>query len=246
MAPKFNAVFALDPSATMIEQAEKLTDEESAINNIVFVESSAEELSAIEESSVDVVVSGQAAHWFDMSRVWLELHRVLRKGGTVAFWGYKDNVIIGHPKATEVLGRYCYENDESLMGPYWEQPGRSILIDLYRSIEPPEEWFDGFERREYEPIAAAKGKGADEVMIEKEVTLAELGNYVRTFSAYHNWAEKHPDRKAKQDDGEGDVVDDMFEEMLEAEPEWKVKGHQWAEINVKIEWGSVILMARKK
>lgn len=42
--------------------------------------------------SVDFVFRGsgldiaQACHWFDWSKVWPEMERVLRVGGTAAFW----------------------------------------------------------------------------------------------------------------------------------------------------------------
>ena len=86
-----------------------------------------------------MVVAGQAAHWFDYGKVWPELSRTVRRGGTLAFWGYKDNVFVEHPAASKVLDRYCY--GEGTMGPYWEQPGRGILRDLYRVVVPPEgEW----------------------------------------------------------------------------------------------------------
>lgn len=29
---------------------------------------------------------GEAVHWFDFDRFWPELYRVLKKGGSAAFW----------------------------------------------------------------------------------------------------------------------------------------------------------------
>jgi hypothetical protein len=57
---------------------------------------------------------------------------------------------------------------------------------------------------------------------------------------------EHPQQKARKDGGEGDIVDEMFEKMLEVEPEWKKQGENWRDIPVENEWGSVILLARKK
>jgi hypothetical protein len=37
------------------------------------------------EDGVDLVVAGQAAHWFDYPKVWKQLTRSVRSGGTVAF-----------------------------------------------------------------------------------------------------------------------------------------------------------------
>ena len=76
---------------------------------IDFVQSPAERLEFLENDSVDLVIAGmsshqlpdptlgtrllsgmhaiaQACHWFDWSKVWPEVGRVLRKGGSAAFW----------------------------------------------------------------------------------------------------------------------------------------------------------------
>lgn len=68
----------------------------------------------------------------------------------------------------------------------------------------------------------------------------------RTFSALHGWQEAHPERISRDKGGPGDLVDEMFDEMLEAEPEWKKEGDKWMEKVVEVEWGSYILMARRR
>lgn len=89
----------------MIEQARgSLPDAQK--NNIQYHVSSAEDLSFIQDESIDIVTagaladiaclivdqnetsesSGQAVHWFDYQRLWPEVERVLKRGGTAAFW----------------------------------------------------------------------------------------------------------------------------------------------------------------
>lgn len=191
-----------------------------------------------------MVVAGQAAHWFDYKKVWPELYKKLRKGGTVAFWGYKDNYFVDYPRATKVLDEYCY--GEKTMGHFWEQPGRNILRDKYYAIIPPTEDFEDVERIEYEPSTRGRGSGEGELLMERRGTLGQMEGYTRTFSAYHNWRAAHPGEMARKDGGEGDIVDEMFERMLEVEPEWREKGENWRDFEVENEWGSVILLARKK
>ncbi|KAE8441565.1 hypothetical protein EG329_004684 [Mollisiaceae sp. DMI_Dod_QoI] len=235
LSPSFTRVLATDPSSSMITQASSTT---SPIQypNIEFKQASAEDLSFIPDGTLDMVVAGQAAHWFDYSKVWPELSRKVRSGGTVAFWGYKDNIFVDHPEATRLLDYYCY--GEKTMGPYWEQPGRQILRDKYREIVPPvNEWGD-VERVVYEPGTEGKGSGEGELLMGRRLKLGEVEGYLRTFSSYHNW-------KAGNG-GERDIVDVMFEEMVEAESEWKKAGDKWRDVEVENEWGSVILMARKK
>jgi hypothetical protein len=56
----------------------------------------------------------------------------------------------------------------------------------------------------------------------------------------------HEGLKSREDGGEGDIVDEMFDKMLEAEPEWRAMGERWRDLEVESEWGSVILLARRK
>jgi SAM-dependent methyltransferase len=227
----------------MITQAQSTPSNSS---NITFKQGTAEDLSDLEDGSLDMVVSGQAAHWFEYAKAWPELKKKVRAGGTLAFWGYKDPVFVDYPAATKVFDDYCY--GPNAMGPFWEQPGRNIVRDKYRAIVPPAEDWLNVERIEYEPgtKGCGSGNGTGTVLMHKMAKLGEVEGYVRTFSSYHNWMAQHPDRRAKKDGGKGDIVDEMFEKILEAEPTWKAEGERWKEFEVENEWGSVILMARKR
>ena len=241
LSPSFTHILATDPSTVMVAQAQSSTPINS---NITFKERSAEDLSDVEDGSLDMVVAGQAAHWFDYSKVWPELKKKVRSGGTLALWGYNDNIFVDYPAATKILDRYCYGPDT--MGPCWEQPGRNILRDRYHTIVPPPEDWQDVERIEYEPSTKGSDSGKGTVLMHKKAKLGEMEGYTRTFSAYHNWMAQHMNEKAKKDGGEGDIVDEMFEKMIEAEPEWKIQGQNWRDFEVENEWGSVILLARKK
>ncbi|PMD47189.1 S-adenosyl-L-methionine-dependent methyltransferase [Hyaloscypha variabilis F] len=245
LSPSFTRIIATDPSNAMITQA-IASSPKAKYPNIEFRQASAEDLSFLEDGSVDMVVAGQAAHWFDYGKVWPELSRTVRRGGTLAFWGYKDNVFVEHPAASKVLDRYCY--GEGTMGPYWEQPGRGILRDLYRVVVPPEGEWEDVTRVEYEPGTKGVGSGVGEVLMRGRMKLGEAEGYLRTFSAFHNWAAdgKNKGRVKKAEGGDGDIVDELFEEMRRVEPEWEAAGEKWRDVEVENEWGSVILLARRK
>jgi SAM-dependent methyltransferase len=225
----------------MVGQAQSTS---SSYKNVEFEQGNAEDLSTVEDGSLDMVVSGQAAHWFDYAKVWPELKRKVRRGGTLAFWGYKDNAFVDYPEATQILDHYCY--GPTTMGPYWEQPGRSILRDLYRDIMPPTNDWESIERIEYQPAMSSKTRGEGDVLMQKRLKLGEIEGYMRTFSCFHSWAEANKDKKSRNDGGQGDIVDEMLDKMLEAEPEWKGEGDRWRDFEVENEWGSIILLARKK
>lgn len=239
----------------MINQARKIAAESDTAGNVQWRQASAENLDFVEDGSLDMVVAGQAAHWFDFPRVWGLVRRKLRVGGTVAFWGYKDNLLVDFPAATEVLDRYCYGEGERFMGRFWEQPGRERLRDLYRDevMRPPGDGFGDVEFARYEPglRGTRSGEGIAEggVVMGKRMKLGELEGYWRTFSAFHGWQRENQERKRREEgeEGSGDLIDEMFEEMLEVEPKLRAReGEDWRDVEVETEWGTVILLARKK
>lgn len=67
----------------MLEQAKSsiLKDEYS---KLTYHEASAESLPFIKDGTINLVVAGQAAHWFEY------IKRVFRKGSALAFWGHND------------------------------------------------------------------------------------------------------------------------------------------------------------
>jgi trans-aconitate 3-methyltransferase len=229
----------------MIAQAKKMTNDPK----IEFLQGSAEDLSFLPDSSVDMVVAGQAAHWFDYGKVWPNLARVTKAGGTVAFWGYKDNKLLGQEKATEIMERFVYGFGEVAsgfegMGKYWEQPGRNILRDLLRSVAPPESDWQDVERLEHEP--GQKGQEEKFSWQTKTMKLGEMEAYTRTFSCYSAWKEAYPNVKSRAEGGSGDVVDVMWDYMIDAIPEWKKRGANWRDAEVVSDWGTYILMARRR
>jgi ubiquinone/menaquinone biosynthesis C-methylase UbiE len=90
----------------MIDQAVGITYPGNGYCNVTYREASAESLPFLMEEEVDMVVAGQAAHWFDLPRLRPEMNRIMRKGGTLAFWGYKDHVFVDYPRATDILNQY--------------------------------------------------------------------------------------------------------------------------------------------
>jgi SAM-dependent methyltransferase len=241
LADEFEQMYGIDPSAGMIAQAESLT---SNAKNVTFVRSSAESLPFLQDNSVDLVVSGEAAHWFDYERLFTELKRVVKPGGTIAFWGYADHVYVGYPRASAVLRHYASAKDTALLGPYWPQPGHRILQDKLRALRPPPEDWTDIQRLEYEPGMQGAESGQGTRLMDRRVTLGESLEYIRTWSAYHRWREAHPGRKMRSEGGDGDVVDDLCDKMLAAEKDWQ-ESPSPLDKEVKIEWTSVIILARK-
>ena len=74
-----NKVIGVEPNKEMREAGERLL---ANYKNFVSVNATAED-TGIETGSVDVVVAGQAFHWFDKEKAKAEFKRILKPGGTV-------------------------------------------------------------------------------------------------------------------------------------------------------------------
>ena len=221
----------------MLAQARSSTAQED-YPNIVFRRSSAESLTFLENETVDLVVAGQAAHWFDTPVLFPEMGRILRKGGTLAFWAYTDPVFVDYPKASEILHEYAYNNDERSLGSHWSQPGRSKVENKLRDIEPPVDKWE-VERIEYEPGIRGPKTGQGTMFLSRLMPLGECMDFIRTWSSYSAWQDTFGAQ------GGEDVVDEMFDQMRSAEPDWP-KDEAWVEKKVEMEWGSGLLLARRK
>jgi SAM-dependent methyltransferase len=73
-------VFAIEPNQEMREAGERLLQ---AHPNFASVNGTAE-ATTLPDHSVDVIVAGQAFHWFDRERTKAEFQRILKPGGYVA------------------------------------------------------------------------------------------------------------------------------------------------------------------
>lgn len=220
----FRYVIGVDISEVMIKEAN--SKRTSQLSQVIEFRVGSEASIPADSNSVDMVTAAECMHWFDHEKFFDEASRVLKSGGTLAFWGYGDPVFIDYPDASLILKRYIYVDPEYL-GPYWEYPGTNYLRNNYRDIEIPSELFTDIERVEYEPGV----RNEKALVLSKEyIGTKQLRNLIRTWSAYHLWKKMNPH--------EPDVVDLLFDEIS--------KDLHWTEETVlKVQWNSVYAFATK-
>jgi ubiquinone/menaquinone biosynthesis C-methylase UbiE len=81
------AIDAIEPNAPMREAGERSLQDKTEVR---FVDGRAE-ASTLEPASVDLVIAGQAFHWFEVAPTIVELRRILTAGGRVALiWNVRD------------------------------------------------------------------------------------------------------------------------------------------------------------
>jgi SAM-dependent methyltransferase len=134
-------VVATDPSAQMLEHLR-------AHHPHAWVLRAAAEHIPLPPRSVDVVVAGQAFHWFDLERALPEIARVLTPGGRIALaWNVRDERVPWVRRLGDLVGRNDLESDptHALLGSHlfgyvdtatfrtWQPLGRSGLRDLVTS-----------------------------------------------------------------------------------------------------------------
>ena len=79
---------------------------------------------------LDLIVVGQAAHWFDFDKFYPEVQRVLRPGGLLALVGYH---LLKIDEPTDDIINHLYRN---ILGEYWD-PERRHVDAAYTSLPFP-------------------------------------------------------------------------------------------------------------
>jgi SAM-dependent methyltransferase len=122
LAPHFDKVVGLDPSADQIANA---TPDE----RIEYRCASAERL-PLPDASASLITAAQAAHWFDLPAFYREVRRVGTPGAVVALISY--GVLTLEPRLDARFQRFY--RDE--IGPYWP-PERKLVDTGYATIDFP-------------------------------------------------------------------------------------------------------------
>ena len=82
---KFNKVIGTDPSENMLS-AVQVPPAAEGKPPIEFKVGRVEDLFFLPSNSIDMATAGQAAHWFNHEKALPEIARVLKPGGTLAFF----------------------------------------------------------------------------------------------------------------------------------------------------------------
>ncbi|KAH7890649.1 S-adenosyl-L-methionine-dependent methyltransferase [Phlebopus sp. FC_14] len=246
---RFKKVFGVDPSAKMVDsarQALQVVQQDIPHGQIEYVQSPAENLDFLQPETVDLMIAAQAGHWFDWSKMWPELARVLRKGGSAAIWNYSEFRLPRYPSLSPIITHYHKGTDPlTSVGPYWEQPGRSILdnhlvaIPDARGVVPGV--FKDFTRSYFTGVHYPHLPSPRPILMRKTMTWSDLYGYFLSYSALHTFLKHHPEDKLNPD---GDISMRFWKSLMTLAGEQdgvEVDGKD----NVDVEWPLALIMARK-
>ncbi|KAH3884607.1 putative methyltransferase DDB_G0268948 [Dreissena polymorpha] len=155
----FSRVIGCDVSKEQIKSAvkhEKLT----------YTVCSGENLSFLQDGSVDLLTIAQALHWLDRETFFKEVIRVLKPGGVFAGYGYGNNILNNEDANNIVKKFYSFT-----LGKYWDKQ-RSHIDNMYMDIKLP---FHEQQRIEDERVSIRRTMPVD----------AYIG-YVSTWSAWQS------------------------------------------------------------
>jgi SAM-dependent methyltransferase len=140
-------VVAVDPSPQMLgELAGRLPTVTTAVGSA--------EAIPVGDASVDVVVAGQAAHWFEPAPAAREIRRVLRPGGTLGLvWNSRDERVAWVGALGELITAESrdHEADQGVVHRFAEElsAGVDVLESVIVQQVTPEDVVAGIATRSY-------------------------------------------------------------------------------------------------
>jgi len=152
LAARFAQVLGTDISAAQLASAPALASVEYRVTPA--------EASGLPDRSTDLVTVAQALHWFDLSKFYAEVRRVLKPQGVIAAWGY-NRLQVGQPEVQRIVD--CFY--EETVGSYWP-PERMLVENSYCDLDFP-----------FSHIAAPQ------FSLHKDWTREHLLGYLRSWSA---------------------------------------------------------------
>lgn len=258
----FKRVIGVDPSESMIEGAKSyLQGHEDQGTKFELVQSSAEDLSFLQNNSVDLVVGAQAAHWFDWAKIWPEIGRTLRPGGSVAFWVYSEFRLAAYPSLTPLITQYAQGTDaKTSLGPHWQRPGRTILerhlVDVPEPLSILNEqgitefsFPDKLDRLYFTGSYYSQELPQEltlPIISKVETTWRGLLGYLYTWSSLHNYQERYPEDRSLSFDqgGEGNIAERFWKSLVTGAE--KESGRKQNEDDpIVVDWPIALIMTHK-
>lgn len=119
---RFKKVFATDISQQQLDHAIKA-------DNITYSVQPAENTD-FSNQAFDLITVGQALHWFDLEKFYMEVRRVAKPDSLLAVWGYALCTV------SPEIDKHFLHFYHHIVGPYWDS-ARKMVEEEYRTIPFP-------------------------------------------------------------------------------------------------------------
>jgi SAM-dependent methyltransferase len=180
LAEHFDQVIGIDPSEAQLQHATS--------HSRVSYQVGQETCLPAADGTVAAVTSSQAAHWFDISKFYQEVDRVLKPGGCLALWMYGNFEIHGDDELQTMIVDSFYE-DLLGKGGYWDDR-RRLVENRYRDIPLLSDINDNY-------LGERINTGYD---IQRTFATNELIGYLRSWSAYVTYCKENSIQECSDED----------------------------------------------
>jgi ubiquinone/menaquinone biosynthesis C-methylase UbiE len=167
-------VYAVEPEAQMRRQAERMLTQYPAFHSLA----GTAEATGLETASIDLIVVGQALHWFNPVRAGAEFARIIKPGGWLAavenrFVGAADRDTVNHIETFFAPATSTYASFPMCITETWEQfiGGARSAAAAPRTGDPEYKEFELQQRAVFDAQAKA---GLIEVHYTTELAVGRL------------------------------------------------------------------------
>lgn len=115
---RFHKVIGTDMNVEQIEGGRAFLQEVHGVDRVDMQVGAAGQCDWLQSQSADLVIAAEAVHWFDVEQWTAEAGRVLKPGGTLAFWFYPPQCVFTSTtdKAQDYLEQLFYEREKQREG----------------------------------------------------------------------------------------------------------------------------------
>lgn len=207
----------MDPSGSMVEQAQKDSSRRGLADQTTFLKCAGEmcheTLSTTIYGHADVITAAMSAHWMQMPAFYAAAANALRPGGTLAIWTASS--LYAHPSTPNAAKIQEALNDceDHLLKPYHHSfigltRGGYAALELPWSLDPPVPGFleVDFVRKEWDvngiPSAPPldDGRPGNFLMGNRKFRVDELEKGLGSSSSVVRFREANPDKAYTEED----------------------------------------------
>jgi len=183
---KGNKVYAVEPNKDMRKAAEQIYIDDK---NFASVDSKAE-ATTLESKIIDIIVSGQAFHWFDKEKCKEEFKRILKTNGyVVLMWNLRDRKSAFMNDYENVLIKYGKDYEKL----YQDDVDETEIRDFFAPAEVKINTFSNFQELNYDSL---KGR----LLSSSYIPLEDNPLYVEMLQTLENiFDEKNMNGKVKME-----------------------------------------------
>ncbi|CAF4433916.1 unnamed protein product [Rotaria socialis] len=173
LAPHFQRIIGYDISEYQVKKANE-TNTHSNINYKVIVGSDIPH----EDSSVALVISAQAAHWFDLPYFYKEVKRTLTIKGVLALFGYAFVQV--HGQQSEKLNEIITNFYKKTLRGYVQKESEEVYFGRYR------------DEKFRDPLSSTDFIRDENLVIECRWSIQRLLGYIASWSGSQHFLRQHP------------------------------------------------------